>query len=242
MIKQASRAAVILAASIAAFLSAPLKASEGLDVTLTPYLWAAGIDGKIDFGAQSAQFDASFSDLLTHLNGGFETILEVNKGRWVNWAQLDYLALENNRSSVGAINSRIESNVTMLGIGTGYRFDTSERSTLDVLLGMRYLGLDNQLRISGVGSRKSHDNTTDALLTLRPHLRVRDKWTLSPTISIGTGDSDLVWELSPQVEYTISDRFDVRFGYRQLHYKFKDGSNQLDFAMKGFMVGAGISF
>jgi hypothetical protein len=241
MIKKRTSMALALAGAIA-LMPPPAMSSEEWDVTLTPYLWAAGIDGQIDIGAQSATVSYAFSDLLKDLNFASEALVEVNRGRWVNWAQIDHLRLENGDVSVGATNANIESNVTMLAIGTGYRFDSSSRSTIDVLIGMRYFGMDNKLKISGVGNVHGHSNLYDAILTLRPRLHFSDRWALSPTMSIGTGDTDLVFEMSPQLLYTISDRLDVRFGYRKLDYDFKDGSNEADITISGLIAGVGIKF
>lgn len=221
----------------------PLASAAGKwDVTLTPYLWAAGIDGDVDVGPVSADISADFDDIRDNLDAGGSLLIEANNGRWINWAAVDYLALENDDVDVRSVNAKVESDVLFLAVGTGYRFPTSGRSTLDVLVGLRYLAMDNKINVRD-GRRAQNDRSvTDGIVTLRPRLAINEKWTFSPTISVGAGDSDLVWEASPQLLYTYSDRFDIRFGYRTLNYDFKKGSDEVDVAFAGFVIGAGIRF
>ncbi len=222
-------------------IPAALAAGEW-DVTLTPYIWAVGIDGDIDIGPVSANVNRDFSDLLDNIAGGGSLLLEMNNGRWVNWAELDYLALDNNDVKVGPLGADIKSDAFLMGIGTGYRFHTSERSTLDVLVGLRYLDIDNKIELDGGGKFSGDRSVTDGIVALRPRFSINEKWTFSPTLSVGAGDSDLVWELSPQFEYVYSEKLDVRFGYRSLNYKFKKGGDEVDVSLAGIILGLGFRF
>ena len=59
--------------------------------------------------------------------------------------------------------------------------------------------------------------------------------------AIGAGDSNLTWELSPQLLYAGCD-FELRFGYRELNYDFKQGGFQMDQWIHGPMIGFGLRF
>lgn len=216
--------------------------AEEWEVTLTPYIWAAGIDGDIEFGSESANVSASFSDIVENLNMTGMAMLEANNGRWVNWVQVDYLSLEGDDVEIGPFNGEIKSDVTMLAAGTGYRFQTSERSTIDLMVGLRYFDMDNELRINGVGERSGGADLVDAIITLRPRFVINERWSFSPTLSIGTGDTDVVWEMAPQFLYTYSETLDMRIGYRNLNYNFKDGSDEVDISIAGPIIGLGIRF
>ena len=86
-------------------------------------------------------------------------------------------------------------------VATGYRVHMSERSTIDVQIGIRYAQMDTQVSIEGVGQRDADNTIYDGILALRPRLALSKNWWFSPTMSIGAGDSDLTWELSPQFVY-----------------------------------------
>lgn len=47
-----------------------IQAAERWEGTITPYFWASGVDGTVDIGPTSANFDSSFSDVWKELNIG----------------------------------------------------------------------------------------------------------------------------------------------------------------------------
>ena len=69
--------------------------TEGLNFELTPYLWAAGIDGKLDVGNESVHFKQSFSDIVNNLDSAFMGLAVVSYDRFVLYADFDYLSLSN---------------------------------------------------------------------------------------------------------------------------------------------------
>ena len=53
----------------------------------------------------------------------------------------------------------------------------------------------------------------------------------------------MIWELQPQLQYSITDNIAVRVGYRRLHYKYEnDRDNEFDGEFSGFIIGLGITF
>ena len=113
---------------------------------------------------------------------------------------------------------------------------------IDVQIGIRYAQMDTQVSIEGVGQRDADNTIYDGILALRPRLALSKNWWFSPTMSIGAGDSDLTWELSPQFVYDCACGWDVRLGYRNLNYDFEKGSDSLDLTIKGPVIGVGFSF
>jgi len=61
----------------------------------------------------------------------------------------------------------------------------------------------------GVGDRGADNNVYDGFLAVRPDLALSRNWVFSPAMSIGAGDSDLTWQLSPQFVYNCRCGFDV---------------------------------
>ena len=62
----------------------------------------------------------------------------------------------------------------------------------------------------------------------------------TPTLAIGAGDSDLVYELFPQIQYQVNENIAARIGYRRVGYKFKgdeDEDNELNATLAGLIVG-----
>ena len=62
-------AVVMLGASRASAQSAtPTSSPEDWQVEVVPYLWGSGIDGPVGVGSRTADLDASFCNILSHLH------------------------------------------------------------------------------------------------------------------------------------------------------------------------------
>ena len=237
----------ILGAAIAAIAlqgaaTAALAADSGF--TVTPYLWAVGIDGDIQAHGEDTNVSMDFQDVVENLDMAASALFEANVGDWVSYAMVDYLSLDSGDvdTRYPGIDADLEMDSTLATVATGYRVHMSERSTIDVQVGIRYARMDTELWIEGVGQRDADNNVYDGILALRPRLALSRNWTFSPTMSIGAGDSDLTWELSPQFVYDCDCGFDVRVGYRNLNYDFEKGSDSMDLTIKGPVIGVGFSF
>jgi len=224
-------------------LAAAASGADGWQFELTPYLWAAGIDGELTLRGQEVEVDASFSDIADTLDVGGSLLAEASNGRWVNWMQLDHLSTDTGDVVVGPVRADLESKTTMMAVGTGWRLPGfGARSTVDVLVGVRHFSIDDTLDLRGGGHIDNHMDLYDAIVALRPRLPLSTHWTFSPTLSIGGGDSDLVWEMSPQFEYNYRDRYELRVGYRNLAYDVDQGGNKIDISFRGPVLGLGFRF
>ncbi len=231
----------ILGAAIAAIAlqgaaTAALAADSGF--TVTPYLWAVGIDGDIQAHGEDTNVSMDFQDVVENLDMAGSALFEANVGNWVSYAMVDYLSLDTGdvTTRFPGVDADLEMDSTLATVATGYRVHMGERSTIDVQVGIRYAQMDTELWIE--------DAVVDVVvrIALRPRLALSRNWTFSPTMSIGAGDSDLTWELSPQFVYDCDCGFDVRVGYRNLNYDFEKGSDSMDLTIKGPVIGVGFSF
>lgn len=224
-------------------IPATALAAEGWDVTLTPYLWAFGLDGDIQAHGEDVNISSDFGDIIDNLDFGGSALLEFNNGNWVNYAQLDYLKLDTGDVTTRrpGIDAELEFENTLLTLATGYRVLMGERSTLDVLVGLRYMGADATISLENIGERQGDNSVYDGILALRPRLALARDWYFSPTMSVGAGDSDLTWELSPMFVYDCCGT-EIRFGYRSLNYEFEKGSDSVDLSVSGPVIGVGFKF
>ena len=95
-----------LKSSVGAFLL-PLAALASQQATadawtleLAPYLWVAGIDGDATIDGEEYDLSSDFSDIIDQTKFGGSFIFAANRGQWVNFVQLDYLALEDDDLSL----------------------------------------------------------------------------------------------------------------------------------------------
>ena len=88
--------------SIALFVHAPAFADEW-EWTLTPYLWAAGIDGQAGVGPVDADISMDFGDIVDVLRGAGMLRLEASNGKHGVFGDLLYMRLkeDNARDTIG---------------------------------------------------------------------------------------------------------------------------------------------
>jgi hypothetical protein len=85
------------------------KVREAGRFEVTPYLWAAGIDGDIQFGRlPKTNVDQSFSDILDVLGIGVMGAFEARKDRWGFLFDAMYLKISDDASTPGPLFGDVE--------------------------------------------------------------------------------------------------------------------------------------
>jgi hypothetical protein len=247
MMKRTSIALAL--AGLAMQAATPVVADDGkCCVRLTPYYWAVGIDGSLEDNSgpttTEVDFNSDIGDVSDNLEFNGSLMLEFNKGHWANYAQVDYLKVDNDDTgiNIAGIDVELETDTTLASAATGYRFETGEKSWIDVMVGVRYAKMD--VEASGGGAQANGDSDlVDGIVMVRPRLAIGRHWALSPTFAVGGGDSDMTYELSPELVYTNDCcNLEIRFGYRTVSYEYEEDNAELDFSYAGPMIGLGFAF
>jgi hypothetical protein len=151
----------------------------------------------------------------------------------------------------------------------GYNLWQSERGTLDVIAGARYLEIDvflnaseqirklSELQRGGPLEKRTEFSTPDgrdatqevgesgdvwdAIIGLKGDIRLNNKWYVPYYLDVGTGDSDLTWQIAAGVGYKFSWG-DVNLLYRYMDWDFSSGSDLDDLNLSGPMLGARFHF
>jgi len=241
-------ASLMVAVCLSASVYADETRTEGLNLELTPYFWAAGIEGKVSAQGASVHFDQDFSDLIKNTDAAFMGLGVLSYNRFVLYADYDYLRLTNDAETRNGLlvppGTKIDGEVD-LDVGTygaGYRFDTFGDNTIDVLVGAQLTDTETEIHVLGL-HRNEKNNITDTVVMLRPSLQISERWRFNPTLSYGvSGDSDTTYSMMPQFQYQISDSFATRFGYKRLYYEFDDGGPKTEITFAGFFLGVGWTF
>ncbi|MFH0953257.1 MAG: outer membrane beta-barrel protein [Verrucomicrobiota bacterium] len=239
--KAASRIGLAaMAVCVAMLAAAATAADQGWSLELRPYIWFVNIDGTLSVGDKEADFEADFSDLIDKVDLAGELMAIATYNRWVLFAQADYFSLSDEFEN--GPGGDLEADMTYLTGTAGYRFDGFVKdSTMDLLAGVRYLRSDTEIEVHGVGASDKTSEATDAIVMLRSSFPLSEKLSLGLSMSIGTGDSDLVWELQPDLAYQFSERVAGHVGYRRLEYEFEEDDAELDVGFQGFMIGVGVT-
>jgi hypothetical protein len=240
-------ASLLLSAGMMTFAAEP----QGWKVEITPYAWLAGVSGDATINGQKTDFEKKFSDIVDAVDLGGSLLTVVQYNRFLLWGQVDYFSTDTSKMDIedqpqgGSLDTKM-----FLGeAAVGYQIDGwAEGQTFDLLVGVRTLQMESDLTIYGHPGTTSKDtDLVDPMFVVRPSIPVFpskiDGLRFNPTLAIGGGgDSDLVYELQPQLQYQITDSVAARIGYRTVGYKFKDGDNKLNINLEGLIVGVGMTF
>jgi hypothetical protein len=207
------------------------------------YLWAANVDTTSPTGTSS---EIRFTDLAEDLEFGFMAALGARRGKWGVLADVIYLDVDDD------VEDDVQPGVQLKSLGIEgwivntvgqYQLLETERLTLNLLAGARYLWLEVpvEFRFSDPeppGSLKDapSESFLDGVVGVRGRWQFDDKWYATYHADVGAGDSDTTWQGLLAVGYRF-DRFDAVFGYRYLDWSFDDGEALEDLNLSGIMAG-----
>ncbi|MCX5851561.1 MAG: hypothetical protein NT072_05840 [Deltaproteobacteria bacterium] len=240
-------ATVLVFAGVSGFAAEP----QGWKFELTPYLWYAGIEGDVTVKGQKIDFEKSASDLVDYVEAGGSLLGVVQYNRLLFWGQVDYFSLSTDALDVEdqPKGGSLDTDMLLWEYAMGYQIDGFwEGQTIDLMVGIRTLRQENDLKVFGKGTISTDDTISDPIFVVRPSFPLFPSkikgLRFNPTLAIGGGgDADLVYELFPQFQYQITDNIAARLGYRTVGYKFSDDNdNELNFRMAGLIAGVGVMF
>jgi hypothetical protein len=272
----ATRALAVLA------LLAPLCASaqaqaDKWSYSVMPYLWLPSMDGTLRYsapaGGASPTVGMDTDTLLSDLDMAIMISGEARKGRWLIATDYIYLDLGGDSSKVKSVDFNSGSGpvnvaTTALDSGTqtkvkgtvwtlvgGYAAVQDPRHTLDVIGGVRYLGVkakaDWQLSATvtapggaqtfpASGSVSQSEELWDAIVGVKGRVKLgQGNWFMPYYFDAGAGDSMLTWQGMLGVGHAFKWG-EVIFAYRSLSYE--QGGSKLveDLNIRGF--GLGVNF
>lgn len=251
---------VAIALLAAAGAQAQTSAEDRWQFEVTPYFFAAGLDGTIGVRGVEGDVDASFSDIWDNLDSAFMGTIEVRRGRFgVLFDGLYFkLADERTRSwqgpaGIGSATGELEATTTMQMYQLALAWRLGERTTLDLIGGARYTQLDADLDLTlttggllpgGTRSVGDEQSWWDPVIGTRALLPLSERWTAmlyGDFGGFGVG-SDYTWQLVAGINWQVANHFVVKAGYRYLYQDYEDGDFKWDMAASGPFLGVGLRF
>lgn len=216
--------------------AAPAQA-DGWEWSLTPYLWAAGIDGVLSTGPVEADFSADFEDIVNLLEGGIILGAEARSGQHIVFADIVSLALDKDdaKSTAGGT---LAADVDALILQGGYGRALSEGFAVEG--GVRYLDFDTRLDPAIAASVERSSDLLDIFAGVRVDNALGENWAFRVHGNVGTGDSDLALEVSVAFMRKFSNGNALSLGARALDIDYsKSGDRPLDLDVRfaGLTVG-----
>jgi hypothetical protein len=201
---------VLVALSFPAYAEGPPPADKWT-FGVQPYLWLPSISGDLNYSAPggSPSVDVSSDTLLDELDFAFMLNAEARKGRWAIVTDFIYLDLDGGDSKVKSVTfsgpgGLVEVPVNVTGsvdatlagvvwqLAGAYTVAGNEHTSLDVLLGFRYFGIEatTDWNLSGTitgpgpgqsfartGSIKESDDLWDGIVGIRGRIGLGSgKW------------------------------------------------------------------
>ncbi len=239
----------LLPASAVAQRTAPRD--DGWQVTLTPYLWLAGIGGSVALPRQSADFDADFGDILSNMQIGAMGFLEVRRGGF--GIVLDGLTLTTEQDVAtprgiafrGGSSRMTAVEFSVLGLA---RVVETPGWQLDVGAGARAWWLDTKLSLNAgllpARSASESVNFVDPILAMRAGVHLTDRIGFTAYGDIGgfnTG-SEFTWQVLAAFNWQATDSIIAHLGYRHMAITVGRGAVDMDITMSGPILGVSFRF
>jgi hypothetical protein len=263
LVKKKSLVAAILLLLMFCFVNNAVAAQETdtWQYEATIYLWLPSIDGDLKYtlpGEGGGVLPIDSSTVLDSLEMAFMGAFEARYNKLSFATDIIYLDMSNSKNTVIPIgpaavdvNAGLSLTGWMVSGIAGYDVMQTDRVRLAVIGGVRYFTLDADadLRFSGEGpvgldrqtSLSESTDLWDGIVGVRGAVMLNKHWYLPYYADIGTGDSDLTWQLFGGIGYQFGWG-DVKLGYRYLKYDQDDDKFLQDFEFYGPLLGVGFRF
>lgn len=216
--------------------------------TLTPYLWMAGLEGEVGAFANlpPADVDASFKDdILGNINVAFMLVAETRKDRVGILMDLAYIDIEESASlrDDAYLSASLQAKLWLYSLLGEYRLLENDLGFLDLVGGMKYISLENIIRVSTAESSRSvsaKDDWFDLMVGVRGVRTLGDSpWFISGAALVGGFGlaSDSLWDLNLNLGYQWTESFSTTLGYRYFDVDYEDDGFLADMALDGAVIG-----
>src|SRR4030095_3823771 len=113
------------------------SSSEDWQFEVVPYLWGSGIDGPVGVGSRTADLDASFSNILSHLHFAAMGLADARRDKLVVLTDVIYTDLRGHRATPGPLFSSVDpqQRLFILTPAAASRLLAPEDSSLDGVWG-----------------------------------------------------------------------------------------------------------
>lgn len=225
-------------------------------LSISPYLWAASLNGDAGaFGFQRS-VDVPFRDTLKNLNAGVMGNIEIGNGVFGAYLNGQYVDVSSDER-LGRYDFGVGMRSTLVAVGAYYRVyeaalggstvnGTPRIFALEPTAGVRWSRMTGRL---GFGSfHISHsEGWLDPYLGMRAQLDLTDRWNLMLEGDVGGFGAGTRLSLNGQAYLGYRTELlgrptILRAGYRALYQDYRDGSFQWKVTQHGPIIGATFQF
>ncbi len=228
-----------------------VQAQENWQVNVTPYIWLALPAGDIAAIVENSEPEvgAHFDDV--GLSGAFTGAVDVRYGRFGALGDLTYFSIKADKDltigSLPALSGKVEVAGTKALLVGYYRAYETEKSSIDVMAGVHYLGADLDLDVIGPNhqiSRGVDDDLWDPVIGVRAKAKLSDHIGVAGLATYGGFgvSSDSLYELHGYVTYSFTPKITAELGYRYYSADWSGDRIKYDAALGGPVLGVTFGF
>jgi opacity protein-like surface antigen len=259
------RTALLAAGLIAAMaLAAPDRAAaQGLfegwtQGAVTIYGWVPGIEGAQEGPDGEPIVSLDSVGILDLLDFAFMGTAEVRRDRVGLVFDLEYADLGADGSARGAIvpgadpaDASVDTTLLMATGAVAYRILEDDRTWLDLYGGLRFTQVeaDFTVRVPSLGFRSDRSGSVDwmdGIVGLRGRAPLGERLGVTGLFDVGgfgiVSSSDLTWQVQATLDYSFTERFVGRVGYRYMSIDYEDTDLKLDIDLSGPLIGVTWAF
>jgi hypothetical protein len=218
-----------------------------------PYLWFSGLHGNVGAAGYVVPANVSIGDVLSNLNIGLMSVLDVRRKRIGLLTDLLFISLSTNQKTTpvqGGAYSGFTANSTTFFVAPEvyYRLLDKDRFSVDAIAGARVWHLDNSINlVPGTLAAASVGQTqfwVDPIVGARFRVNLAKGWyanLIGDAGGFGAG-SQLTWEVYSGVGKEFKQKFSLLLGYRYLYVDYTNGGFLYDTHMSGLLAGFAVRF
>ena len=256
--------ALMLGASLSSAAAAQTSDSWQFQAIIYGYLPDIGGTTSFPAGGTGSSINVNADQILSNLNFAFMGTLEARKGRWGLFTDVLYLDVSGDKNgsrdfSLGGLNlpANVSSNLdlklqgALWTIAGEYAVIQDPSTLLYVVGGARLFDIKQSLSYALTadvgpftgptrsGSTDVNLSYWDAIVGVKGRVTFGDRreWFVPYYADVGTGESQLTWQVFGGIGYQFNSWGSVLAGWRYIDYNFKSSSKVDSLDFNGPMIG-----
>ncbi|WP_415407948.1 hypothetical protein ACLHDG_05285 [Sulfurovum sp. CS9] len=228
-----------------------VEETSGWQNELTIYGWLPTINMDTRWGSGSSDTSDMMPDIIDNLKMVFIGTYAARYDKWSFVADVMYIDLGDSETGTHTFpgGETVEATVEMdiksllVSTGVGYNIVQTDNNILDVVAGVRYMDLEVDLSsdLPRHPGKSASEDILDGIIGLRGAYNFNENWYMPYYADIGTGDSELTYQLFAGVGYRY-DWGDVKLGYRYIGYEMDDDKIIDNLDLSGAVLGVSFKF
>jgi len=229
---------------------------------VTPYLFAAGLNGQVGLRGVTADIDMPFSDIWDNLDSAFMGLFTAQKGRWSYGLEGVYFKItdEGSKSVTGPFGRvtvdgalEVSTSINVYQGSAGYRV-LDGTTVVDLIGAVRYTQVKADMNVvlsttPGIvfppGNTLSADGSeswTDGVIGVRVLHPIAESVSLLGYADVGAGGSDLTYQLIAGANWEFAQDITAKAGYRVMDWDYENDGTAWDMQASGMYLGLGFKF